>query len=108
MLDAIKHIIDDKSFFQEDSAQVHRACNTVQLLQRSRLTTNTAFERFSCFPILPGSAEAQVISGGTTKHLLIVHTLSVIFLPTNIKIRACVSKLQQAKGVTFFERRCIE
>jgi len=31
MLDAIKHITDDKFFFQEDSAHVHCACNTVQL-----------------------------------------------------------------------------
>jgi len=34
MLDAIKHIIDDNSFFQEDSAQVHCACNTVQLSEK--------------------------------------------------------------------------
>jgi len=34
MLDAIKHITQythDNFFFQEDSAQVHCACNTVQL-----------------------------------------------------------------------------
>jgi len=32
MLDAIKHITDDNFFFfQEDSAQVHCACNAVQL-----------------------------------------------------------------------------
>jgi len=31
MLDAIKHIIDDNVFFQEDSAQVHCACKTIQL-----------------------------------------------------------------------------
>jgi len=31
MLDAIKHITDDNFFFQEDSALVHCACNTVQL-----------------------------------------------------------------------------
>jgi len=37
MLDAIKHITDDIFFFQEDSALVHCACDTVQLLQRSRL-----------------------------------------------------------------------
>jgi len=39
MLDSIKHITDDIYFFQEDSALVHmqRACNTVQLLRRSRL-----------------------------------------------------------------------
>jgi len=31
MLDAIKHIIDDIFFFQEDSAQVQCVCNTIQL-----------------------------------------------------------------------------
>jgi len=34
MLDAIKHIKDDNLFFQEDSAQVHCACNTVQLSEK--------------------------------------------------------------------------
>jgi len=34
MLDAIKHITGDNSFFQEDSAQVHCACNTVQLSEK--------------------------------------------------------------------------
>jgi len=35
--------------------------------------------RFSCFPILPGSAEAQVIWGGIVKHLFIayfIHNIS--------------------------------
>jgi len=31
MLDAIKHITDDNFFFQEDNAQVHCVCNTIQL-----------------------------------------------------------------------------
>ena len=31
MLDSIKHITDDNFFFQEDSAQVHCVCNTIQL-----------------------------------------------------------------------------
>jgi len=31
MLRAIKHITDDNFFFQEDSAQVHCVCNTIQL-----------------------------------------------------------------------------
>jgi len=31
MLDAIKHITDENFFFQEDSAQVHCVCNTIQL-----------------------------------------------------------------------------
>ena len=31
MLDAIKYIRDDNVFFQEDSAQLHCVCNTIQL-----------------------------------------------------------------------------
>jgi len=31
MLDTIKHITGDNVFFQEDSAQVHCVCNTIQL-----------------------------------------------------------------------------
>jgi len=31
MLDAVKHITYDNFFFQEDSAQVHCVCNTIQL-----------------------------------------------------------------------------
>jgi len=31
MLDAIKHITHDNFFFQEDSAQVHFVCSTIQL-----------------------------------------------------------------------------
>jgi len=33
MLDAIKRIRDDNFFFQEDSAQVHCVCNTIQLMK---------------------------------------------------------------------------
>jgi len=51
MLDAIKHITDDNFFFQEDSAQVHCVCNTIELSENVIL----------CFPVVPGSAEAQVI-----------------------------------------------
>jgi len=34
--------------------------------------------RFSCFRVLPGSAEAQVIRGGTVKHLLIAYFIGNI------------------------------
>jgi len=34
MLDAIKHITGDKVFFQEDSAQGHCVCNTIQLSEK--------------------------------------------------------------------------
>jgi len=48
MLDAIKQITDDNFLFQEDSAQVHFVCNTIQLSENV------------IFPVLPGSAQAQV------------------------------------------------
>jgi len=34
MLDAIKHITYNNFFFQEDSAQVHCACKTVELSEK--------------------------------------------------------------------------
>jgi len=34
--------------------------------------------RFSCFPYLPGSAEAHIIWGGTVKGLLIAYFISNI------------------------------
>ena len=43
MLDAIKHITDDNFFFQEDSAQVHCLCNTIQLSENVIF----AFPRFA-------------------------------------------------------------
>ena len=48
--------------------------------------------RLSCFPALPGGAEADVIWGGIVKCFWSL-TLSVTFLPKNIKIRSRVSKL---------------
>ena len=65
MLDAIKHITDDNFFFQEDSAQVHCVCNTIQLSEKNVI--------FVFPPVLPGSAEAQVIGGGIVKRLLIAY-----------------------------------
>jgi len=57
MLDAIKHITDDNFFFQEDSTHVHFVCNTIQVSENM----------ISRFPVLPGSAEAQVTCGGIVK-----------------------------------------
>jgi len=34
--------------------------------------------RLSCFPVLPGSAEAQIILGGTVKSLLIAYFIGNI------------------------------
>jgi len=73
------------------------------------LLTNTSFKwkmKFSCFPVLPGSAEAQGIWRGILKHLLIAYFIGNISTK-NIKICSCVSNLWQAIGGTFFETRCM-
>jgi len=44
MLDAIKHITDDNFFFQEDSAQVHCACNTVHLSEKCDFCISPFFQ----------------------------------------------------------------
>jgi len=43
--------------------------------------------RFSCFLVLPGSVEAQVMWGGTVKRLLIAYFIGNISAKKNIKIR---------------------
>jgi len=53
------------------------------------------------FPVLLGSAEAQVIWDGIIKRLLITYFIGSTSAKKNIKIRSRVSKLQQAKGGTF-------
>ena len=87
-------------FFQEDSALVHCACNTVQLRQRSRLMQHLSENVIFVFLVLPGSAEAQVTWGGILKHLLIAYFIDNISAK-NIKICSC-----KAIGGTFFETRC--
>jgi len=55
---------------------------------------------------LPGSAEAQVISGGIVKHLLIAyftHTLSVTFLPKISKFIHVCQSYSKPKVGRFFE-----
>jgi len=69
-------------FFQEGSAQVHCACNTAQLSEKCY---------FRVFPILPGSAEAQVIWGGIVKHLLIAYFIS------NISAKKCQNPFMRVK-----------
>jgi len=56
MLDAIKHITDDIFFLQEDSTQMHYIMCVTQ--------SNWVKYVILVFCVLPGSAEAQVISGG--------------------------------------------
>jgi len=50
----------------------------------------------SGFPLSQGNAQALDRLGGKTKHHLISYTIG-----------SCVSRLQQLKGCTFFETRCI-
>ena len=79
--------------------------------------TNTAFEwkiRFLCFPVLPGSAEAQVTWGGTVKHLLIAYFISKISAKKISKcVHVCQSYGNQRRDVLymyvcmfFFETQC--
>jgi len=63
--------------------------------------------QFTCFPILPGGAEAQVIWGGRVKHVLIAYFISNISAKKYKKsIYVCQSE-SQAKGGTFFETQFI-
>ena len=57
---------------------------------------------FSRFPVLPGSAEALVSWGGIVKRLLIAYFIGNISAKNYPNPFMCVSKLQQAKGWTFF------
>jgi len=67
-------------FFQEDK---HTGVLCVQHSPTTAaLSINTAFKWkmwFSCFPVLPGSAEADVIWGGILKHILIAYLKSTFF-----------------------------
>ena len=62
--------------------------------------------RFSCFPILPGSAEAQVIWGGTVKRLLIAYFIRNNSAKKTSKcIHVCQSHSKPKVG-RFFETQC--
>jgi len=56
--------------------------------------------RFSCFHVLPASAEAQVTWGGTVKRLLIAYFIGNISAK-NFKMHSCMSTYQQIKAGTF-------
>ena len=83
-------------FFQEDSTQVHCAYNTIQLSEIW----------FSCFRVLPGSAEVQVIWAGTVKRLLIayfIRNISAKKISKSIHVHQSYSKPKVGR---FFEMRC--
>ena len=61
--------------------------------------------RFSCFPVLPGSAEAQVIWGGTLKRFCLL-TLSVTFLPKKYQNAFTCVKVIANQRWDDFETQC--
>ena len=67
MLDAIKHITDDNMFLSGRQC-AHKW--TVSVTQSNWLKSV-----IFVFPILPGSAEAQVIWGGIVKRLLVEYII---------------------------------
>jgi len=97
MLDAIKHITYDNFFLsgRQRTGALYVLHNPIEWKMW-----------FSCFPVLPGSAEIQVIWGGIIKRLLIAYFIGNISAKKISKSISCASKLQQAKGETFFETRC--
>jgi len=62
--------------------------------------------RFSCIPVLPSSAETQVIWGGIVKRRLIAYIIGNISAQ-NIKMCSRVSKLYQTNGGMFFFRHSV-
>ena len=63
--------------------------------------------RFSCFPVLPGSAEAQVIRGGIVKCLLIAYFIGNISAKKISKsVHVCQSYSKPKVGA-FFETWCM-
>jgi len=83
-------------FFQEDSAQVHCVCNTIQLSEMW----------FSCFRVLPGSVEAQVIWGGIVKRLFIACFIRNMSAKKYQNPFMCV-KFTASQMWDVFETRCI-
>jgi len=70
------------------------------------LSTITEFEWkmwFSCFPVLPGSAEAQVIWGGILKHLLIAYFIRNISAKKYQNLFMCVKVIASHRWDVFWD-----
>jgi len=68
--------------------------------------TNTAFEwkmRVLCFTVFPGSAEAQVIWGGTVKRLLIAYFISNISAKKYKKLYTFVRVIANQRWDVFWD-----
>jgi len=86
-------------FFQEDS-RVHATQSNC-----CSLSTNTAFVWklwFSCLPVLPDSAEAQVIQGGILKHLLTAYFISNITAKKYQNLFMCGKVIASHRWDVFF------
>jgi len=57
---------------------------------------------FSCFPVLTGSAEAQVISGGIVKRLLIAYFIGNICAKKYQNPFMCVKVIASQRWGVFF------
>ena len=95
MLDAISTSLMTIFFFQEDSAQVH-------CVQHNPVEWKMWFP---CFPVLTGSAEAQVIWGGILKRLLIACFIGNICAKKHQNPFMCVTVIASQSG-TCFETQC--
>ena len=62
---------------------------------------------FSCFPILTGSAEAQVIWGGIVKRPLIAYFIGNISAKKYQNPFRCTKVIASQRWDVFFETRCI-
>jgi len=58
--------------------------------------------RFSCFPVLPGSAEAQVIWGGIVKRLFIAYCIGNIFAKKYQNAFTCVKVIVNQRWDVFW------
>jgi len=58
--------------------------------------------QFSCFPVLPGSAEAQFIWGGVVKCGLIAYFIDNIFAKNYQNPFTCVKVIASQSGMHIF------
>jgi len=61
---------------------------------------------FLCFPVFPGSAEAQVIWGGIVKHLLIAYFIGNISAKNYQNAFTCVTVIAKRRW-DVFETQCM-
>jgi len=93
MFDAIKHITDGKFSF---SKTAHRCI--VRVTQ-----SNWVKMQFSCFPVLPGSAETQGIWRGTVKCLLIAYFIGNISAKKYQNPFTCVKVIASQRRDVFWD-----